>query len=172
MTSKANDKSTELMEAYNQAISSTFAAADAGIAQGTAAVKVLSEAAEAERQVLGKLAAQAADNARARSENLTAAMQGMMTPSFPDSAEAKESIGKIIEGEMSFYQSMSKSWMDYMAGLESRRNAAAQAIIESSASTIESGQAAVNSAAKYGQAFFDWSMSAAPVTNDAKRTNS
>ena len=163
----ASDKSKELMEAYNQAISSTFAAADAGIAQGAAAVKVLSAAAEAERQELGKMAAHTADCARARSENLTSAMQGMMTPSFPAAAETKESISKIIEGEMAFYQSLTKSWIDYLTGFESRRNAVAKSVMEGSASAIESGQAAVNSAARYGEAFLDWSFSATPGMDDA-----
>lgn len=167
MATKANDKSRELMEAYNQAVSSAFRAADAGIAQSAAAVKVFSEAAEAERRELGKMAAQAADCAHTRSENLTTAMQGMMTPSFPASAEAKESIGKIIEGEMAFYQSLTKSWIDYLTGFESRRNAVAKAVIEGGASAIESGQAAVKSAAKYGEAFLDWSFSATPGMDDA-----
>ena len=168
MAATANDKSKKLMDAYNQAISSAFAATDAGFVQGAAAVKTFSDAAEAERRELGKVSAQAAACASARSENLAAVMQGMMAPSVPSPDQAKEAIGKIVEGEMDFYQSLVKGWMDYLTGLESRRSAVAQAVIESNSGAIESGQAAVKSATNYGQALLDWAFSAAPATGAAK----
>jgi predicted Ser/Thr protein kinase len=81
------------------------------------------------------------------------------TPPF--TAEAKESVNKLIEGEMAFYQAWTKSWMDYLSGVEVRRNAAAKAVLESNAKMIQSGQEVIESAVKYGESFIDWSMETA-----------
>ena len=165
--SKANSLDG-LMQAYNQAISGGFAAANEGIAQTGAAVKLVNDAIQTERNEYGKAMEQAATHARNRSENFVGVMQGMAsvppspTPSF--SPEMKESVNKLIEGEMAFYQALTKGWMDYLAGVESRRNAATRAMLETNARVAESGQAAVKNAAKYGEAFIDWSMEAAKVT--------
>ena len=83
-------------------------------------------------------------------------------PSF--SPEAKESIDKLIQGEMDFYQSFTKSWTDYLTGLEERRSAAAKAMLEGNAKMIESGQEVAKSAAKYGEALMQWSLDNAKAT--------
>ena len=164
MASTAPNSAEELTQAYNQAISSGFTAADAGITQTTAAVKMYTGAAQAERDEYGKVVEQAVGHARTRGENLASAVQAMATApnsgASPFAPEVKESVNKIIESEMAFYQAWTKSWMDYAAGVESRRNAAAKVMLDNNAKTIESGQEAVKSAVKYGEAFIDWSMEA------------
>ena len=164
MASTAPNSTDELMQAYNQAISTGFSAADAGITQATAAVKMFTDAAQTERDEYSKVVEQAVGHTRTRGENFAGAMQTIAAtpisgaPSF--TPEAKDSINKIIESEMAFYQAWTKSWMDYFAGAESRRNAAAKVMLENNSKTIESGQEAVKSAVKYGEAFIDWSMEA------------
>ena len=80
-------------------------------------------------------------------------------PAF--TSEAKESVNKLIESEMAFYQAWTKSWIDYLSGAEARRSAAAQAMLESNSKVIECSQEAMKSAAKYGEALMDWSMESA-----------
>ena len=165
MSDKATRSAEELAQAYNKAIASGFAVADAGIAQATAAVKMFTDAAQTERDEYGKAVEQAATHARARGENLAGVMQSMTAtaksgaPAF--TSEAKESVSKLIEGEMAFYQAWTKGWIDYLSGVEARRSAAAQAMLDSNAKVVESGQEAMKSAAKYGEALMDWSMESA-----------
>ena len=110
-------------------------------------------------------------HARTRGENIASTMQKMAalpatgSPAF--SPEIKESFNKLIESEMAFYQTLTKSWTDYFTGAESRRNAAAKAVLESNAKAVESGQEAVKSAGKYGEALIDWSVEASKM--DASR---
>ena len=156
----------ELVQAYNQAISSSVAAIDISMAQASTAVKLITDTIQKERSEYGKVWDEAASHARKRNESMTAVfpsvLQGMAAapaagiPGF--SPEAKESVSKIIEGEMAFFQAWTKSWMDYLAGMEARRSAAAQALLDNNAKTISSGQEAVKSTVKYGEAFIDWSV--------------
>ena len=165
--SKANSLDG-LMQAYNQAISGGFAAANEGMAQTGAAVKLVNDAIQTERNEYGKAMEQAASHTRSRNENFVGVMQSMAsvppsaTPAF--SPEIKESVNKLIEGEMAFYQAWTKGWMDYLAGVESRRNAATRTLLENNARAVASGQEAAKSAVKYGEAFIDWSMEAAKAT--------
>ena len=165
MADKATKSAEELAQAYNKAIASGFAVADAGIAQTTAAVKMFTDAVQTERDEYGKAIEQAVTHARARSESLASVMQSMTAipksgaPAF--TPEAKESVNKLVESEMAFYQAWTKGWMDYLSGAEARRSAAAQAMLESNAKLVESGQEAMKSAAKYGEALMDWSMESA-----------
>ena len=160
MAGTTTNSADELMQAYGQAVSSGFAAADAGMAQATNAVKLITGAIQTERNEYGKVMEQAASHARARGENLAGAMQTVATTP-PFTPEAKNSISKIVDGEMAFYQAWTKSWMDYLAGVEARRNAAAKAMLESNAKAVASSQEAMKSAVKYGEAFIEWSMGAA-----------
>ncbi len=179
MADTVTNPAQELVKAYNKAISSSFAAADAGFAQTSAAVnasfaqtsaavKLLTGSAQAERDEYGKVMDKAASHARARGENIAAAMQGMAAmpvstaPSF--TPEAKDALNKLIEGEMTFYQAWTKSWMDYLSGAEARRSAAVKTMLENSAGAMESSQEVVKSAVKCGEAFIDWSMETAKVT--------
>jgi len=165
MADKATKSAEELAQAYNKAIASGFAVADAGIAQTTAAVKMFTDAVQTERDEYGKAVEQAVTHARARGENLVSMMQSMTAipksgaPAF--TSEAKESVNKLIESEMAFYQAWTKSWIDYLSGAEARRSAAAQAMLESNSKVIECSQEAMKSAAKYGEALMDWSMESA-----------
>ena len=165
MADKASKNPEELMQAYNKAIASGFAVADAGIAQTTAAVKMFTDAVQTERDEYGKAVEQVVSHARTRGENLASVMQSMTVApksgSTPFGPEAKESVNKLIEGEVAFYQTWTKGWMDYLSGVEARRSAAAQAMLESNAKVAESGQEAMKSAAKYGEALMDWSMESA-----------
>ena len=168
MADTVTNPAQELVKAYNKAISSSFAAADAGFAQTSAAVKLLSGAAQAERDEYGKAMDKAASHARARGENIAAAMQGMAAmpvpaaPSF--TPEAKDALNKLIEGEMTCYQAWTKGWMDYLSGAEARRSAAVKTMLENSAGAMESSQEVVKSAVKCGEAFIDWSMETAKGT--------
>lgn len=165
MADKATKSAEELAQAYNKAIASGFAVADAGIAQTTATVKVFTDTVQTERDEYGKAVEQAAAHARARGENLASVMQSMAAaPKSVASAftpEAREAVNKLIEGETAFYQAWTKGWMDYLSGAEARRSAAAQVMLESNAKVVESGQEAMKSAAKYGEALLDWSMESA-----------
>ena len=165
MADKATRSAEELAQAYKKAIASGFAVADAGIAQTTAAVKMFTDVVQTERDEYGKAVEQAVTHARARGENLAGVMQNMTaTPRSGASAftpEAREAVNKLVEGEMAFYQAWTKGWMDYLSGIEARRSAAAQAMLESNAKVVESGQEAMKSAAKYGEALMDWSMESA-----------
>ena len=155
-----NNIAEELMQAYSQAVSSSFAAADAGMAQTTTTVKLITDAIQAERNEYGKIVEQAAGHARTRGETFVGVVQTMAaTPPFTPGA--KDSVSKLIESEMAFYQAWTKSWMDYLAGVEARRSAAAKAMLESNAKAVDSGQEAMKSAVKYGEAFMGWSMEAA-----------
>ena len=165
MAGKATKSAEELIQAYNQAVSSSFAATDAGMAQTTAAIKTFTEALQTERDEYGKAVEKSVSHARTRGENLAGVMQSMAAmpvsgaPSF--TPEAKESVSKLIEGEMDFYQSFTKSWIDYLAEMEARRSAAAQAMLESNVKMIESGQEVMKSAVKYGEACMEWSQETA-----------
>ena len=162
MADKAPSSAEALTQAYNQAIASGFAVADAGMAQTTANVKVIADAIQAERDEYGKAVESAAIHIRTRGENVARVMQGMAAAPGADmadyTAKAKESVGKLIEGEMAFYQAWAKGWTDYLAAAEERRKAAAQAMLAGNARVIDAGQEAVNSAAKYGEALVDWSL--------------
>ncbi len=160
MAGTTTNSAEELMQAYGHAVSSGFAAADAGMAQATNAVRLITGAIQTERDEYGKVMEQAASHARTRGDNLAGAMKAMATTP-PFTSEAKSSVSKIVEGEMAFHQAWTKSWMDYLAGVEARRNAAAKAMLESNAKALASSQEAMQSAVKYGEAFIDWSMGAA-----------
>ena len=163
MAGTTTNSAEELMQAYSQAVSSGFGAADAGMAQTTTAVKLITDAIQTERNEYGKIAEQAVSHVRSRGENLAGVMQSIAaTPPF--TPEAKDSISKLIEGEMAFYQSWTKSWTEYLTGVETRRNAAAKAMLESNAKAVASGEEAMKSAVKYGEAFIEWSMGAPKVT--------
>lgn len=160
MAGTATKSAEELVQAYNQAISSSFAVADAGIAQSTATVKMAADAVQAERNEYGKVVEQALGHVRARGENMAAVVQGFAAipmngaPAF--TPEVKESVNKLIESEMAFYQAWTRSWMDYLAGFEERRAAAAKSMMESNETMVESSQEAVRSAVQYGGAFVEW----------------
>ena len=163
MAGTTTKSAEELVQAYSQAVSSGFAAADAGMAQTTTAVKLITDAIQTERNEYGKVMEQTAGHARTRSENFAGAMQGIAsTPPF--TPEARDSISKLIEGEMAFYQAWTKGWMDYLAGVEARRNAAAKAVLESNAKAVATGQEAMKSAVKCGEALMDWSLEAVSAT--------
>ena len=126
MAGTTTNSAEELMQAYSHAVSSGFAAADAGMAQAANAVKLITDAIQNERNEYGKVMEQAISSARTRGENLAGAMQSMPAAA-PFTPEARNSISKVVEGEMAFYQAWAKSWTDYLAGAEARRNAAASA---------------------------------------------
>ncbi len=165
MAGTAKKSAEELIQAYNQAVSSSFAAADDGIAQTTATIKKFTEALQTERDEYGKAVEKSVSHARTRSENLVGAMQNMVAmpvagaPSF--TPEAKESVSKLIEGEMAFFQAFTKSWIDYLAGIEAHRSAAAQAMLESNVKMVESGQEVMKSAVRYGEACMEWTLETA-----------
>lgn len=165
MAGTATKSAEELVQAYNQAISSSFAVADAGIAQSTATAKMAADAVQKERDEYGKVVEQALGHVRARGENMAAVVQGFAAipmnaaPAF--TPEVKESVNRLIEGEMAFYQAWTQGWMDYLAGFEERRTAADKAMVESNAKVVESSQEAVRSAVQYGGAFVDWCQESA-----------
>ena len=169
MADAASNGAEELAQAYNQAISSGFAIADAGMAQTAASVKIITDAIQTERDEYGKAVEKAAGQARARGENFVGVMQSATaapapgTPAFTQ--EARESFTKLVEGEMAFYQAWGKGWTDYFAGVEQRRSAAAKAMLQSNAKMVEAGQEAMKSAAKFGEALFDWSAKNAKGAN-------
>ena len=173
MAEKATNGTDDMVQAYNRAVESAVGAFDTGVAQTTATVKLLADAAEAERREYGKVLEQGAIQARKRGENLAAVLP-VMFQGFavkPGAAapeigpEVKESIGKLMEGETAFYQSLSQAWMQYVSGAEQRRSAAAKALMESNARVIESGQKAAKGAVEYGEAVFNWSVEAANAQN-------
>ena len=168
MATTDTNSAEELVQAYNQAISSSFAAVDAGMAQATAAAKVVTEAVQTERDQYGKVVEQAAGHARARGENAVGVMQSMAgipaTGATTYADEAKKSVSKLIEGEMAFYQAWTKGWMDYLTGIEERRSAASKAVLESNVKMLESSQEVAKSAAKYGEALMQWSLDNAKGT--------
>ena len=150
----------KVAQAYNQAVSSGFAAVDAGIAQGAVAVKLFTETMQVERDEYGKVWGQAMGHARSRSANLAAVVQGMaVAPSF--GSEATEPVNKLIEGDLAFCQAWTQTCAAYLAGAETRRSAAAQGLLESGARMIEPGQEAMISAVKYGEALLEWSLATA-----------
>jgi hypothetical protein len=173
MADKATTGVEGLVQAYNQTISNSIAAVDAGMEQASATVKLMSDAVQKERTEYGKVWDQAGSHARKRNENITSifptVFQGMAAspaagmpgfiPGF--SPEAKESMNKIIESEMAFYEVWTKSWMEYLAQMEARRSAASQALLESNSKAIASSHEAMKSAVKYGEAIIDWSLEAA-----------
>ena len=169
MADKATNGTDDLVQAYNRAVESAIGAFDTGVAQATTAVKVLSDAAETERAEFGKVMEQGAAQARKRGENLAAVLPGMYQAFAvkPGAAapeigpEVKESVGKLIEGETAFYESMSQAWMQYISELEQRRSAAAKSLMESNVKVIESGQKAAKGAVEYGEALFGWSVETA-----------
>ena len=173
MADKNTPKVEELVEAYKEAVSSGIAAIDAGMAQTTAAVKHATDSMETERTEYGKVWERASSMARKRNENITAmfpkVFDGMgaaqTAASMPTiSAEAKESVNKIIESEMAFYQAWTKTWMDYLSGMETRRSAAALEVLESNAKAIASSQAALKNTVKFGETLIDWSLESVNAT--------
>ena len=172
MAEKATTAVEELVQAYNQAISSGVAAIDASIAQTTDATKLIGDALQKERVEYGRVWDEAAAHTRKRNENMTSAIpevfRGMTAaPAFglPGvSQEARDSVSKIIENEMAFYQAWTKTWMDYLGGMESRRSAAAQALMEGNSKTLASTQDAAKNAVKYGEAIYGWSLDSVNAT--------
>ena len=155
----------ELMQAYNQAVSSGFAAMDAGLQQATSAAKTMTDAAEAERAEYGKVVQVAAAHSRTQAENLATLVPDILRdmttpPSFDGNSKgssAKESIGKFIESETSFYKSWTQAWMDYLVGAEERRSAFAKSMLEGNVKAAASAQEAAIHAARFSEALFDWS---------------
>ena len=113
MADKPTNGTEDLVQAYNKAVESTVGAVDTSVAQATAAAKLLTDAAEAERKEFGKVLEQGAGQARKRSENLAAVWPGMFqgiaaTPgpgATPLGPQVQESISKLVESEMAFYES-------------------------------------------------------------------
>ena len=165
MVGTATKSAGELVQAYNQAISSSFAAVNTGVTQTTATMKLFTDMGQAEREQYSKAVEQAAGHARARSENLAAVAQSMaqmpVSGEPPFTPEVRESVSKLIEGEIAFYQAWTKSWMDYLTAAEARRSAANQSMLEGHVKMVESGQEVAKSAAKYGEAFMEWSLETA-----------
>ena len=173
MADKATNGTDELVQAYNRAVESAVGAFDTGVAQATTTVKLLADTAEEERREFAKVVEQGTIQARKRSENLAAVLP-VMFQGFavkPGAAapeigpEVKESIGKLIEGETAFYESLSQSWMQYISGAEQRRSAAANSLMESNARVLESSRKAARGAVEYGEAVFNWSMETANAQN-------
>ena len=166
MADKATNGTEDLVQAYNRAVESTIGAVDTSVAQTATTAKLLTDAAEAERQEFGKVLEQGAGQARKRSENLAAVFpslfQGMAvkpgSSATPFGPEVGESISKLVESEMAFYESWTQAWMLYMTGSEQRRSATAKAIMESNAKVVESSQSAAKGAVEYGGALFNWSV--------------
>ena len=165
MADNGTNKVEELVQAYNQAVSSGIAAMDAGMAQTTAAVKLMTNALQTERTEYGKVWEAATSQARRRNEDLIAMfpniLQGMTAA---PGAEAKESVNNFVESDIAFSQAWMKGWMVYLSGLEIRSSAATQALLEGNAKTVTSGHEAVKSAVKYGEAIIDWSLESAKGT--------
>ena len=70
MAGTATKSAEELAQAYDQAISTNFAAVNAGMAQTMAAVKMFTDSLQAERDEAGKVWEQTAGYARSRSEKM------------------------------------------------------------------------------------------------------
>ena len=173
MADKASNGTDDLVQAYNRAVESAVGAFDASVAQATATVRLLADAAETERREFGKVLEQGAGQARKRSENLAAVLP-VMFQGFavkPGAAapeigpEVKESVGKLMEGEAAFYESLSQAWMEYISGAEQRRSAATKVLMESNASVVESSRKAAKGAVEYGEAVFSWSVETANARN-------
>ena len=166
MADKATNGTEDLVQAYNRAVESTVGAVDTSVAQATTTAKLLADAAETERKEFGKVLEQGAGQARKRSETLAAVLPGLfqgiaVTPGSGPSSfgpEVRESISKLLESEMAFYESWTQAWVQYVAGSEQRRTATAKAIMESNAKVVESSQRAAKGAVEYGGALFNWSM--------------
>ena len=173
MADKAINGTDDLVQAYNRAIESAMGAFDTGFAQATSTAKLLADAAETERREFGKVLEQGTAQARVRSENMAAALPVMFQgPAVKPGAAAPqvapeftESIGKLINGEMVFYESLAQAWMQYVSGSEQRRSAASKALMESNAKVLESGQKATKGAVEYGEALFTWSVETANAQN-------
>ena len=173
MADKATNGTEDLVQAYNRAVESAVGAFDTGVAQATTTVKLLADAAEAERKEFAKVVEQGTNQARKRGENLAtvlpvifqgfAVKPGAAAPEI--GPEIKESIGKLIEGEAAFYESLSQAWMQYMFDSEQRRSVAAKALMESNAKVIESSRKAAKGAVEYGEAVFGWSVETANAQN-------
>ena len=173
MAGKAPKGSEELLQAYNLSMASGFAAMNAGMAQATAAVKLMTEAGQAERAEISKVWGQEVDRVSMRNENLAELIPGIMKemsaapvngkPAI--SPEVKDAVGKVIEGEMASYRAWTKAWSQYLVGVEQRRSAMTQSLLESGAGAVESGQEAVRSAVKFGETIVDWSTENFNVKN-------
>ena len=162
----------KVVEAYNQAMASGFAAVEAGVTQTTASVKLMTDTVRSERTEYGRVWEEAGKQILQRNENFAASipalMQGMTTvpaSGFPAiSPEAKEAASKLIDAEIAFYQSWTQAWLEYLGGAERRRSAAAQAMLESQGKVVSSGKDAVQSAVKYGEAVVDWTFGSLNAT--------
>ena len=173
MADKATNGTDDLVQAYNQAVESAVGAFDTSVAQATATMKLLADTAEAERREFAKVLEQGTIQARKRGENMAAVLPAMFQglafkpgAAAPEiSPEVKESIGKLIEGETAFYESLSHAWMQYISGAEQRRSAVSNALMENNASLIESSQKAARGTVEYGESVFNWSVEAANAQN-------
>ena len=178
MADKATNGTDDLVQAYNRAVESAVGAFDTSIAQATNTVKLLADAAEAERREYGKVLEQGAIQARKRSENLAAVLPvmfqgfavkpGAAAPEIGPQVfnpDVKESIGKLIEGETAFYESLAQAWMQYVSDSEQRRSVATKALMENNAKVLESSQKAAKGAIEYGEAVFNWSVETAKAQN-------
>lgn len=173
MADKATNGTDDLVQAYNRAVESAVSAFDTSIAQATTTVKLLADTAEAERREFAKALELGTIQARKRSENLASVLPvmfqglavkpGIAAPEI--GPEVKESIGKMIEGETAFYESLSRAWMQYIFDSEQWRGAATKALMESNARVIESSQRAARGAVEYGEAVFSWSVETANAQN-------
>ena len=173
MSDKAINGTENLEQAYNRAVESAVGAFDTSITQTTAATRLMSDAAEAERKEFGKVIEQGATVTRQRNESLAATLPAIFQGFTPKpgatapeiSPDVKESINKLIESESALYESLAQTWHQYIAGSEQRRIAATKALLDSNATLLDAGQKAAKEATAYGQAYINWSLETATAQN-------
>ena len=173
MADRDTNGTEDLVQAYDRSVEKAIGAFDAGVAQATGTVKLMTGAVETERREFGGLLEQGAAQARRRGENLAAVFPGLLqgfaanpaTGAAEFGPEVKDSINRLIEGETAFYDAMTQAWMNYISGAEQRRSAAAGALLEGNAKAIEASQQAARGAMEFGEALFNWSMETATAQN-------
>ena len=155
MPTTVTESAQELVKTYNEMMSRSFAAAQAGWEQTAAATKTMAEAAQTEQDAAGKVWERTIAHSRDRAEKMSElARSYSAAPASGMNAETKEIVDGIVSADQEFF----KSCAEYTLAVEQRRAGLAAEMIRANAGLTVSGQEVVKSAFDYGRALMDWSF--------------
>ena len=164
MPTTVTECAQELVKTYNEMMSRSLTAAQAGWEQAAAATKTMAEATQAEGDAAGKIWERTIAHSRDRTEKMAELSRSFaVAPASGVNGEAKEIIDGIVSSDQEFF----KSCAEYALNVERRRASLATEMMRTNADLAASGQEVVQSVFDYGRALMDWSFA---VTRGAAPT--
>ena len=155
MAATVTECAQEMVKAYNQMVSQSFAAARVGWEQSAATTKLMTEAFQAEQAASGKIWETSIGRARERSEKMAELTRTLAAaPSAGVSPETKEMIDAIVAGDQEYLLACA----EYAQGVEKRRADLTATMLKANTDLASCGQDMVESAMEYGRAYMDWTF--------------